>query len=211
MALTGTQIATEARDALFDTDKIRWQDADILRYINDASRAIVDIVPSAYTRRSEVTLDTGEIQQVPNDGLVLLRVARNVAGRAIRRVDLDDMNAGHPNWVTEAPSAQIRQYMFDPDTPTQYLVYPPSDGSSQVEITYAVVPGDITSLNDTLPLRDTYKLAYVSYTLFRAYARDSDYAANRDLSSWYFQQFAQGLGIKFEARVSEMPTNEDPA
>lgn len=208
MAITGTQVATDVRDALFDTDKIRWQDPDILRYINDASRAIVDVVPSAHTARAQVSLVSGEIQVIPDDGVVLLSVSRNVGDRAVRRVDLDDMNAGHPNWVVETPQKLIRQYMFDPDTPTQYLVYPPSDGTSELELTYAVLPAQIADLGDDLPLRDTYKLAYVNYVLYRAYARDADYAANRDLSTWYFQQFAQGLGVKYEARIQEMPTSE---
>lgn len=212
MAITGTQIVQFVRPELIDPAGARWSDSDLMRYINSASVEIVGIVPSANSKRVNVTLTAGAVQTIPDDGAFFLNLPANVGGRAIRKVSLPDMDAGHPNWRNEQPlESGVRQFMFDENTPTQFLVYPPAGGTEQVELVYAVTPAPITALTQTLPLPDKYLNAYINYVLFRAYARDSDFAANQEQATWYFQQFAQGLGVRLESRQKSTPNQRPTA
>ena len=45
--LTGANLITRAQDTLQDTTSVRWPEAELLRYINDAQREIVNFRPDA--------------------------------------------------------------------------------------------------------------------------------------------------------------------
>lgn len=212
MPITGTSIVSHARDTLFDPAGQRWTDQDMIRYLNAASVEITGIVPTAYSVRENVTLVPGAEQDIPVGGFMFLNMTHNVGGRAVRRVSLPDMDAGHPGWRQATPTETgVRQFMFDDDTPRKFFVYPPAAGSEEVGIVYAATPPAITALADTLPLPEAYQNAYINYVIYRAYARDADYAANQELATWYFQQFAQGLGVRFESRQQESPNRRSTA
>jgi hypothetical protein len=45
--LTGANIISRVQDTLQDTTSVRWPEAELLRYINDAQREIVNFRPEA--------------------------------------------------------------------------------------------------------------------------------------------------------------------
>src|SRR5690554_893335 len=211
MAITGQDIITRVRDATLDNTEggIRWVDDELLRYINDASQAIVLIKPSAHPTNTTMQLAPGTTQEAPADAIFILDIVRNVGGKAIRFVERGVLDAGHPDWHEMDPQAQIRHYMMEEHDPTHFYVYPPSDGTGEVQIVYSSEPPHIQALGDTLPLPATYINAYVDYVLYRAYSKDADFAANRELATWYYRSFAEGLGMRMQVE-GEAPRRKDP-
>ena len=119
--ITGSNIATRVRHLLQDSGGIRWDDAELLLYINDAQREIAYLKPDASSANDIVKLRVNTTKQtlsgVQKDGSGtalggnrLLRVIRNIhstdftdtsgvgAGSAIRRVDRRILDTQFPNW-----------------------------------------------------------------------------------------------------------------
>lgn len=211
MPIMVQDVVTRVRDATLDNTEggIRWVDEELIRYVNDASQAIVQLKPSAHPTNTTMQLAAGTLQQAPEDAIFILDVVRNVGGKAVRFVDRGVLDAGHPDWHTVTPETQIRHYMMEMHDPTRFYVYPPADGTGEIEIVYSSEPDNVTELGDTLPLAATYINAYVDYVLYRAYSKDADFAANRELATWYYQSFSQGLGIRVQNEASS-PTPRDP-
>ena len=65
MALTGTNLLSRIRDILQDTTSVRWPEAEILRYINDAQREIVNYRPESSAKTDNVQLVAGTKQTLP--------------------------------------------------------------------------------------------------------------------------------------------------
>ena len=91
---TGTNLLARIEATLQDTANVRWTVTELLNYINDGQREIVNIQPGATATHSNVQLVTGTKQSIPTDGLKLISVLRNMSGywaeatggRAIRLV-----------------------------------------------------------------------------------------------------------------------------
>ena len=80
MALTGTNLLSRVKDTLQDTSSVRWTEAELLRYINDAQREIVNFIPEASAVTTNVQLVTGTLQTLPTNGLRLIKITRNMSG-----------------------------------------------------------------------------------------------------------------------------------
>ena len=59
-------IFTEVDGILLDTDKVRWTDAEKLRYLNAGQRQAVILKPDAYTVSTVYKLGAGTKQSVPD-------------------------------------------------------------------------------------------------------------------------------------------------
>ena len=77
--LTGANIITRVQDTLQDTTSVRWSEAELLRYINDAQREIVNLRPEASADHANVQLVAGTEQTIPDVGLRLIKVVRNMS------------------------------------------------------------------------------------------------------------------------------------
>ena len=212
--LTGANLITRVQDTLQDTTSVRWSEAELLRYLNDAQREVVNFRPDASTLTANVQLSTGTLQTIPTNGLRLIKVTRNMSGtsgsatgaRAIRIVDFDILNTQEPNWndptVTgdAAHGTVVKHYAFDQDDPRKYYVYPGVSGNAYVEIVYSKAPDDFSSTSSTLDIDDTFANAVVDFVLFKSYLKDSEYAGNVQRSSQHYQLFVNSLSSGTQAQ-----------
>lgn len=224
MALTGTNLLSRIEDILQDTTSVRWPEAELLRYINDAQREIVNYRPESSAKTANVQLVTGTKQTLPTEGLRLIKVTRNMSDasggatgkRAIRIVNVDILNTQEPDWNDPTVSgdaahgAVIKHYIFDEDDPKNYYVYPgvASGSSAYVEIVYSKVPTDLSSASSNLDIDDIYGNAVIDYVLFRAYQKDSEYAGNAQRSATHYQLFLQCIGQGMQAQELLSPNND---
>ena len=222
MALTGTNLLSRIRDILQDTTSVRWPEAEILRYINDAQREIVNYRPESSAKTDNVRLVAGTKQTLPSDGLRLIKVTRNMNGssgsatgkRAIRIVNVDILNTQEPDWndPTVSGDAQhgtvVKHYIFDEDDPKNYYVYPGVNGNAYVEIVYSKVPTDLSSASSNLDIDDIYGNAVIDYVLFRAYQKDSEYAGNGQRAQTHYQLFLNCIGQGMQAQELLSPNND---
>lgn len=203
MTISASEIITLVRGQLVDQDSTqRWSDAELLRYISDAQRAITAAVPSATSAVGVIDLIAGTRQTIPSNGYMFLNAVRNMQSdgvtpsRAVRQILRDILDAQNPDWHAATPKTIITNSMYDPSNPNAFFVYPPADGTGKLEILYSKIPTDVTSTADNLDVIDIYRTAIVDYVMYRAYQKDSDFAAGQQLAATYFNAFTGFLGVR---------------
>jgi hypothetical protein len=207
MALTGANLISRIQDTLQDTTAVRWTSDELLRYINDAQREIVNFKPEATAKHVNNSLATGTEQTVP--GLTLIKVVRNMSsdqdgatgGRTVRIVDADVLNSIEPDWhnptVTgdAAHGSIVKHYVFDADDPKKFYVYPgiKSGLNAYIEIVYSDVPTDLSATSSTIGMDDIYGNALVDYVLYRCYMKDAEFAGSQERAGSHYQLFISSL------------------
>ena len=207
--LTGANLISRIQDTLQDTTGVRWTEAELLRYINDAQREVVNFKPQASADHSNVQLATGTEQSIPDVALSLIKVVRNMSAtggsatgkKSIRLVDEDILNSIEPDWhdptVTgdAAHGSVIKHYIFDPDDPRRFYVYPgvKSGSNAYVELITSRSPTDLSATSSTIYIDDIYGNALVDYVLFRCYMKDSEFAGNAQRASQHYQLFLNSV------------------
>ena len=63
--LTGANLISRVQDTLQDTTGVRWIEAELLRYINDAQREVVNLKPDATATTANMALVVGTKQSLP--------------------------------------------------------------------------------------------------------------------------------------------------
>lgn len=212
MAVTAQSIIDRVRLQLIDTGTVkRWTDAELLKWLSDGQRAIVLASPGNSSSTEIVPLVAGTKQSIPADGNTLLYIIRNTnstgttPGRAVRIVSREILDAQNPDWHTSTPTVAAQNYIFDPQQPTEYYVYPPNTGTGHVEMVYSHLPAEMTSLTDTLVVQDIYQTALFDYVMFRAHQKDSDFAAGQQIAAGYLQLFLAATGQRDAGLLQSNP------
>lgn len=219
--VTGKSIIDRAVVQLVDKTAVRWTREELLSWVNDAQRTIVQIKPDANAVTKAVKLVAGVKQRIPDDGWLFLDLYYTLGrsgdkpGRVVRNTSRAALDAVNPRWMAAKPVVEPVNFVFDAQDPETFFVYPPADGTGYVELSYSAVPTDLASEDDKLGISDLYQTAILDYVLFRACSKDADYAPGVALSQYYFQLFAAALGIQSSAETENSPNHQlrphDPA
>jgi len=207
--LTGANLISRIQDSLQDTTGVRWTEAELLRYINDGQREVVNFRPEAAADHSNIQLATGTEQSIPDVALSLIKVVRNMSAtggsatgkRAIRIVDVDVLNSIEPDWhdptVTgdAAHGSVVKHYIYDPDDPRRFYVYPgiKSGQNAYVEVVTSRSPTDLSATSSTIYIDDIYGNALVDYVLYRCYMKEAEFAGNQERAGSHYQLFVSSL------------------
>lgn len=195
---------------MLDVSRVRWTDAELIDYINDAQRQIVVHRPDANARNVSVALAAGTKQALPAGGVRFLRAVRNMGalgnkpGRSIRETTREALDSERVDWHSEAPNADgsVTHLAFDPVNPKTYYVYPQAKAGVQIEIVYSALPTVVVGINDALALDDIYINPVIDWVLYRSYSKDADYAGNMGRALQHMQSFATELGVEMAAAMS---------
>jgi hypothetical protein len=220
--LTGANLLSRIKDTLQDTTSVRWPEAELIRYINDAQREIVNFRPESSATTTNVQLTTGTKQSLPSAGLRLIKVVRNMSAaggsatgkRAIRIVNPDILNTQEPDWHDPTVSGDaahttiVKHYMFDEDDPRNYYVYPGVAGNAFVEVVYSASPTDLSDTSSTIGVDDIYANAIVDFVLYRAYMKDAEYAGNAQRASNHYQLFTGSISQGVQSSTLLDPNND---
>lgn len=216
--ITAQEIINKVQIQLQDTTGIRWPDStELLGWLNDGQREVLVFKPNANVVNASVQLVAGTKQALPADGIQLIDVVRNMGsngttpGNAIRIAMREILDAQAPNWHTETPSATTKHYMYTPLDPKRFYVYPPSNAAGHVELVYSAIPAKVAALNNTITIDDIYSNVLVDYVLYRAYSKDTDYAANPARASACQAAYTASLTGKTQAEVIVNPNTTAPA
>jgi len=215
--LTADAIILKARRIFQDDTGVRWQDAEELDWLNDGQREIVLIRPDANVVNATVLLSVGTKQTIPAAGVTLIDVVRNMvgagqatAGKVVRLVDREVLDATNPDWHSQAASAngEVDHYVFDKRDPKTFYVYPqPPATPNGIELVYSAAPDVVAFVNDTIKIDDIYANALLDYMLYRSYSKDADYSGNVNRAAAHFQAFLQSLGMKAQTDAVNDPNN----
>lgn len=195
---------------LQDLANTRWPQAELLDWLNDGQREIALYKPNAFVKNLSRPLVSGTKQSLPPDGVSLIDVPRNMGtngttpGAAIRATSRQSLDTNTPNWHAATPTAAIKHFVYSVLDPKNFYVYPPSDGTGQVEIVYAAVPPSV-ALGDTIAVDDIFVMALVNYILYRAYSKDAEFAPNVAAAQAYYQAFQGNLAGKAGAEALTNP------
>jgi len=201
--MTSTQsIITQAQAILQDTG-VRWPVSELVQYLNDGQREAASLRPDQFTKSTSLTLN-GFKHTLPAECSKFIEMPRNAAGQAIRQVDRNMLDAVEPSWYTKTGQTVVKHFCHDPRDPMVFWTYPPALGST-VDVTYAVLPAD-TTISGNLNVPDIFANAVLHFVLFRAFAKDAEYANNAALSAAHLQLFKAGLAEEAPSRQAVQPT-----
>ena len=211
-------IIDKAQTILQDVAGVRWNEAELLGWMNDGQREVIIYKPNANTVSAKVQLVKGTKQTIPVDGVQLVDVPRNLTaagdpGRAIRLTERETLDAYQPEWHTTTPSATAKHYMYSLADPKRFWVYPPqpATGMGYIEIVYGAVPGDMT-LGAAITLDDVYQAALLDYVLYRAFSKDTEFAVNgTNRAATHYNAFLSAVGGKAKVEAGASPNQTAPA
>jgi hypothetical protein len=153
----------------------------------------------------------------------LLDVVRNMTsggqpGKVVTLIGRGVLDAQKRSWHTETGGSSVDHFLYDPRDPKTFYVYPPmSSTPGKLEVILSVAPVDATTGSSQLSLDPIYANVLIDYTLYRAYSKDADFAANLDRALTHYQAFAASLGVKtqasygFSPRAAQRDTRDAPA
>jgi len=223
MTITAQSVVRRATDLLQDPSSIRWPAHELVRWLNDAQRAIIKARPDALNVTATMTLAAGSRQDLDNAALSpppakLIEITRNVAATSakesvtqVQRQILDDQV---PGWHGLAGKVNVKHYMFDVRDPKTFYVYPPATALAQLEVMYCAYPTDIAEPADgstyadvagNISLPDIFGDDVLNLVLYRAYSKDADYAGNAERAAAYLSMVAASLGAEIAATIAVKP------
>jgi len=223
MTITAQSIIHRATDLLQDQTSVRWPANELVRWLNDAQRAIVKVRPDSMNTTATMTLVAGSRQDLDNASLTpppakLIEITRNMAATstkgAVRLVPRQILDAQTPGWHNLSGSVNILHYMFDPRDPKTFYVYPPATTSAQLEVMYSAYPTDIvepadgalhTAVVGNISLPDIYADDVLNYVMARSYLKDSEYAGNSERAAGYLAMITASLGAEIAATLAVQP------
>jgi hypothetical protein len=203
-------ILTRAKKILQEvtSNGTRWANTELLDWLNEGYAAICNIKPNASSVTAEITCAAGTRQSIPEGGLRLLEVVRNITpaggGLSVILTTRGAIDSTRRRWHAEQQVEEIEQYIFDEAAPRQFYVYPPAMATSKLEIIYSSVPDPhaqamaTDSAAEKIRLDDSFAPVLVDYILSRAYAKDAEHAANLNRATMHFQMFQAALGMKVQ-------------
>jgi len=211
-SILASAIITKGRLILNEATPNRWQDADLLGWLNDGQRHIVGKRPDASSAISNLTLVVGTKQSIGAGALRLLDVMRNMGaggatpGAPITLVDRKELEAYVPDWHSRASAAAIEHYTYDERTPGTWYCYPPATAGIQVEALQSVSPTDIATTATAITLDDIYEPVLLDYMLYRAYLKNST-AGDSARAMQHLAAANAALGDKSKADVGFSPSS----
>ena len=196
-------ILERANILLNDQGFIRWPKQELLNYYNDAAKAIVLVRPDAHTKHVDFSCAAGTKQSLPSDALRLIDVVRNFNGSVIRYVPRKALDDSYPEWHTSATATKVSAFTYDERDPKIFFLYPGPAAAVKVDVVYSVAPQSKTlaevedAANPAIAdLDDIYINPLIDFIMYRAFLKDSEYAANANRSQGHYQAFMQQLGDK---------------
>lgn len=204
------EIIERVTKTLQDPDFVRWTKEELLDWVSEAQIAIAR-TPGAYGKAKVIPLVEGTQQQLPADAWSLLTITRNFDEDGtpltpVRLVTRSLLDAYYPKWHMVAQHPLVDNYVYDDRFPRLFSVFPPNDGTGHVEVVYAGIPAEVVSDDATLELDDTFIPAIVSYVLYRATSKESDYAAGVQSATAWYQSYTSELSQAMQLRGQVTPT-----
>ena len=216
--ITAQSVVDKVQVILQDTTGVRWPDSELLDWLNDGQREIVLYKPNAFIKNLAVRMAGGTKQSLPADGVQLIDVVRNMGtngttpGRAVRITMREVLDSQLPDWHSETPNSVVKHYVYSLLDPKNFYVYPPQPAAGQgyIELVYGASPTD-TTLGGTITLDDIYQNALVDYILYRAYSKDTEYAADQNRAAAHQDAYIAALTGKAKVEVGANPNSMAPA
>lgn len=217
MAVTAQSIILRAAETLQDLAATRWSTAELVRYLNDGQRELGVYRPDAVSTNATVDLAVGAKQALPANGFKLLDILRNdsaTSRRAVRLASRQLLDAHIPSWYNQAGALEIQHFVYDPRDPLVFYVYPPASTGAKVYMIYAAHPTPIaepnagttfSAVSGNISVPDIYANALLDYVLYRAFAKDTEFAGDASRAAAHYQAFQNAVTVEANATAVASP------
>lgn len=204
MSITAATILDRAAELLLDTAHRTWSADELLDLLNEALSATALVKHDFYTVQDFVTLAAGVLQTIPDDGVALLDIVRNASGRVVTQVDKSLLEEANRFWPAATQETVIEHFTVDPRNPLRFQVFPPSDGTSSVEMLYGATPPQVMYAAEEIPVPASYQAPLLDFVLARAYSKNSK---RQDLTKAanFAQSWARYVGATSQAQLALSP------
>jgi len=217
--ILASTIISNASIILQDITNVRWPLTELLEWLNEGQLEIARVKPNAYVMTQPVQLVPGVTQSIPATGISLIDITRNLGtngatpGRAIRKIERRILDGQLPYWASSTPVAEVLHFAYTPLDIRTFYVYPPQPavGPNFVEMQYAAAPVQLTESTQVITLDDVYAAVLTDYLLYRAYAKDIDYAQNAASAAFYKKAFEDALMQKTAGEMATATTKGQSA
>lgn len=197
MATTVRSIVNRAAALLNDEEYVRWEESELLEWLNDGQREIAKgPATDVYVLRDNISAVAGTVQELPSNGLRLIDVVRDVSsGSAILQSDYATVDILQATW-REATAGTAENYFYDERNPTQFELYPPQAGGEPIEIVYNAQPGDAT-MSGNIVISDMFAAPLIDYIVYRGLSKDTeDGSPEMNRAMVFYRTFLAGAGYK---------------
>ncbi len=193
MTIIAQQAVTRARVLLQDTTGIRWDDAEMLLWVNEGRREMAHLKPAIFGNGTEVThtLTTGCKQRIATTGAYKIdSINYNVtSGKAVRPTSKTQLDAFKPSWRNDT-GTDVQNWFEDSTDPLGFWVYPASTGDLKAHV--YITPTDLASLAEPALPFDQYEPVLVNYLAYRSFSKE-DEAGSAAKAQAYFALFTSAL------------------
>lgn len=202
-------IVNDVSTLLQDVNKQRWSDADMMRWLGESEQIIASIKPASVAAKVSIALLAGVDQDLPADGLMILRFRRNtVSGAVVQLVDEDTQNRIDTNWPGATETLDAATVIYDTEVdPLTFMVAPPNNGSGSLDVVYAKIPAPVTATTQPISVNDSFVPLIKDYVMYRALLQETE-GQNLNRSALHLQTFLQGLGLNSQAYEQLNPMKE---
>ena len=197
MATTVRSILNRAAALLNDEEFVRWEESELLEWLNDGQRAVAKgPATDVYVLRANLTAAAGTVQDLPDNGLRLVDVVKNVSGGGvIHQTDYAIVDVMSSTWRA-ATAAAAENFFYDERNPKQFEVYPPQSGGELIEIVYNAQPGD-AQISGNIVISDMYADSLIDYVAYRGFSKDTeDSSTELTRATAFYKAFLAGIGMK---------------
>ena len=218
MAITVASMIAKIRDGLsLDPRGNIWPDDQIQNWIYEGQRDICARIPGATAEESSHVCIAGPQQTVPDDGSRLITVSGNTAdaeGKPTVVVEANQIGRNEFASRIEPTSRhfllrykadsyarqrgddeQFEYWIWEPQTPRLFWLYPAAKVGDTVEIVYSQIPAE--GANITVP--DYYEPMLISYALSRMFAKQETGGADDNKVVMYHDRYIKGIEAKIAA------------
>jgi hypothetical protein len=214
-------VLSRAQTLLKDSTGVRWALTELQLWLNDGYRDTVILRPDANTLIGEFACVAGPRQKITttfSNASRLIECVRNTAVSSnksrVKLASRSSVDSMRPNWYAETQTVNIELYVFDPRTPTEFLVYPPASTAARLEVAYAQVPAAHTltseqlanaATSEVIRIDDMFAGALLDYVLYRAYSKDAEDNGTAGRAVAHYQAFQSALGVKGQSEAASQP------
>lgn len=238
MPVSVKNVLTRVQIILQDAGAVRWPLTELVEWLNDGTKEITFLKPSATAVTEVVPLAQGTMQRLPDGRSALIRVWCNVTG-AGTNIDpyVDDttitpivreiLDQQKPRWhnPTVVPFRRAARHVItDIADPLIYHVYPGNDGTGRIRATFSAIPAEITPLagedaddmaayEQEIPeLLAIYQQSLIDYVLAMAFSKDMQFAGSAERAAAHMARFNAALSTRqaIEAVANPNTTNSQP-
>lgn len=217
MTISAQSIIQKAQETLQDVAGVRWPAPELVSHLNDGLREIAELRPDFFAALAPIVLITGPRQALPASCIYFFEIQRNTNGAAIRQVQRNMLDSFDAGWYTKAPSAVIRNFLYDVRERDAFYVYPPAIAGTSVDAVMATMPAEIpapggaaySTVTGNIPGKDNLKNPLLHFVLFRAYTKNAEFAGNAEMSAAHYQLFKSLLGDNAAASQATSPTTQN--